>query len=219
MNILVDLIIVAIIGLCIWGGYRKGLIGVAFKIISFFVAIIIALVLYKPVGTFIVKNTNWDEQIAQSIKENSKAQIEETSNEEEANSLTTEAIVEYINKNIENAADKTKEALAEEFAQSISITIINAGTFIVLFLIANIILVVLKVFSDLIAKLPILKQFNKLGGVLFGLLKGLFLVYLAVGIISVVAPLVNANNITKPIKQSIIGNVMYENNVLVKMLF
>ena len=78
---------------------------------------------------------------------------------------------------------------------------------------------VLKVFSDLIAKLPILKQFNKLGGVLFGLLKGLFLVYLALGIISVVAPLANANNITKPIKQSIIGNVMYENNVLVKMLF
>ena len=132
MNILVDIIIVAIIGLCIWGGYRKGLIGVAFKILSFLVAIVIAFVLYKPVGTLIVNNTTWDESIAESIKESSKEQITEAETDEgqEENS-TSEAIMEYINENIEDAANKTKEALAEEFAQSISVTIIHAATFIV----------------------------------------------------------------------------------------
>ena len=45
MAIAVDIIILAIMGICIFIGYQKGLLGVAVNILGFFIALIIALVL------------------------------------------------------------------------------------------------------------------------------------------------------------------------------
>ena len=69
MSILIDIIIIAIIGVCIFLGYKRGLIGVIFKILSFFIAVIVALVLFKPVSYFVINNTKIDEQIESSIIE------------------------------------------------------------------------------------------------------------------------------------------------------
>ena len=68
MIILIDLVVIGIIILSTYLGYKKGLIGVAFKILSFIIAIIITLILYKPVTNIIIQNTTWDEKIEQTIK-------------------------------------------------------------------------------------------------------------------------------------------------------
>lgn len=57
MWFLVDLAIILVIALCTFLGYKKGLIKVAFKILTFFVALLIAFVLYKPVSNFVINNT------------------------------------------------------------------------------------------------------------------------------------------------------------------
>ena len=69
MIILIDLVVIGIIILSTYLGYKKGLIGVAFKILSFIIAIIITLILYKPVTNIIIQNTTWDEKIEQTIYE------------------------------------------------------------------------------------------------------------------------------------------------------
>lgn len=225
MGILVDVLIIGIIALCIWGGYRKGLIGVAFKILSFFVALVIALVLYKPVADFVIQNTSIQAMIENAIIENSQRedqeQIPEELNQEKISqeTITSPIMVEYANKYIENAADKTKEVLAQEFAKSISIMLINVTSGILVFLIANIILIIIKAFSNLVAKLPIIKQFNKLGGILFGIIKGLLIVYVVLAILSLAEPVMQETTITNIMEQSYIGKIMYHHNMLLEILF
>ena len=55
MGIVVDLCVVAILALCVFIGYKKGLAGSVFKILSFFLAIIITLIIYKPVTINVIK--------------------------------------------------------------------------------------------------------------------------------------------------------------------
>ena len=67
MWIVFDLIVIAIIALCTFIGYKQGLVKAAIKILSFFIAIIIALVLYKPISNVVVNNTSVDENIKNTI--------------------------------------------------------------------------------------------------------------------------------------------------------
>ena len=59
----IDIIIIAIIAACILAGYRKGLIGVAFHLVSFIIAILVALLLHGPISNFIIQNTQIDDKI------------------------------------------------------------------------------------------------------------------------------------------------------------
>ena len=52
-----DIFVILIIMLCILIGYKKGLIKVAVRLLSFFVALIIALILYTPISNYIIENT------------------------------------------------------------------------------------------------------------------------------------------------------------------
>ncbi len=67
MSIIIDLIIVLIMLLFIFLGYKRGLVKVAFKLCTFFIAIIVAFVFYKPVAKLVIANTNIDETIETAI--------------------------------------------------------------------------------------------------------------------------------------------------------
>ena len=49
-----------VIALITFIGYKRGLIKVAFKLISFLLAIVLAVVLYKPISNFIINNTLYE---------------------------------------------------------------------------------------------------------------------------------------------------------------
>jgi len=217
MSILIDIIIIAIIGVCIFLGYKRGLIGVIFKILSFFIAVIVALVLFKPVSYFVINNTKIDEQIESSIIEIIEGTKEEATEEEKEKSENTpDVIMEYINSNIEKVANEAKTNIAQTVASDITINIINAGVIIILFIIARIVLIFIKIVSDAIAELPIIKQFNKLGGTIYGILEGFFIVYTILAIISLFVPIATLQNL---ISNSIIGSILYNHNIILMILF
>lgn len=62
MGIILDVIIVAIVVLNIFICYKKGLVKLAVGLIAVLAAIILALILYKPVSNIIIKNTDIDEK-------------------------------------------------------------------------------------------------------------------------------------------------------------
>ena len=49
MSIIIDIVIVAIIALCIFFGYKRGLTGSLLKILSFVLALVISFIFFKPV--------------------------------------------------------------------------------------------------------------------------------------------------------------------------
>lgn len=222
MGFVIDGIIILIFALFVFWGYKRGLIGVAFKILSFLAALVIAFVLYKPVAGFIIDNTTFDEQIENAIidsakKEENLQEGESTVNQEE--STTSKVITDYINEQVENISQQAKEDIANSVARDIAVNVINGISLISLFIVAKIVLLFAKALSDLIAKLPLIKQFNKIGGTLYGILEGLLIIYLVLAIISFIAPMIETSGIPQAINQSIVGSYLYNNNLLLKIIF
>lgn len=221
--IIVDLIILAVLLICIGLGYKRGLTGCLLKIISFILAIVIACILFKPVANIIINNTQIDDDLEKSIKSIIVKQEDETiKNSEDPmdDNTTMPTVVEnYINETIENTTDDIREKVADATARKVAITIINAGTWIILFIIAKILLVILKIISNWITKLPVIKQFDKLGGILYGLVEALIIIYFIMAIISFVSPMIPNSAIILSIKKSFIGSFMYNSNLLLKIIF
>lgn len=212
MSIIVDVVILAILLICIIMGYVRGLTGALIKIVSFVLSIIIAFVLFIPVSNLIIDKTNIDENLEQSIR-----QMIIGNEQKDKESMPT-AITDYIGKQVENAADGAKEMVANSTANEVAITIVKAGTWIVLFIIARILLIFLRFITSLIARLPVIKQFDKLGGIIYGILEGLVIVYVLLAIISFVSPMMNGT-VANAIESSYIGSMMYNNNLLLKIIF
>ena len=199
MNYLIDLIIIAIIALFTFIGYKKGLIKVAFGLVSFILAILISVILYRPISNFIINYTPLDDKIELAVEE--RLNSSDTTNAE-ANNIVSN----YYN-NIKNT---TTTAVAD----GISKTIINVGCMIIVFIISNIVLLFFKFTGDLIAKLPLIKQVNHVGGFVYGLLKGFIIIYLLLALIAIISPIVDINNLINIINSSIITNIMYNNNII-----
>ena len=220
MTILVDLIIIAVIALSIFLGYKKGLIGVAVEILSFFIAIVLAFVLCGPVATYITQNTTLDDNIQQSIKQTLEAKEDITNEEIVKNEENLpQFVTSFIGKEIDKVATNAKNEIANVVSVNVTSAIINAISFIGIFIVTKIVLIFLKMFSEQIAKIPVLKQFNQAGGIAYGVLRGFFIVYLVLGIISLIMPLFQENMIIDAINNSIIGSMLYNNNLLLKILF
>ena len=201
MNWLLDLGILLIILTSTFIGYKKGLIKVAFSLLSFILALAISLLLYKPVSNFITNYTPIPDKIESHIERRIY-----TGDEDVTNNF------------IANYYSNIKTSSTNLIAYNITNTIINIASILIVFILSRIILLFLKFSTDLIAKLPLIKQFNHIGGFIYGILFGFILVYIIMTIISLLAPIMNLNNILNLINSSIIGNIMYNNNIIF-MLF
>lgn len=199
MNYIIDLVLLAFIALTTYIGYKRGLIKVAFKLVSFVLAIVIAVILYKPLSTLIIKYTPLDETIEQTVE--SRLTSSETSKEEADN-----MVANYFN--------QVKNASKAAMAKAISQAIIQVSCILIVFIVATIILLLFKFSGDLLAKLPIIKQLNSVGGFIYGLLLGFVILYILFALISLLAPIANINNIIKLINSSILANIMYHHNII-----
>ena len=203
---IIDLIVIGIILLFTIIGYNRGLIKVAVKILSFFIAIILAFTLCTPITNMIIKNTTIDERIENAIvqkilpegaKENQKVVLEQ---------------------GLSNLLNVDKEATVKTVANEFSTKIIKAAALLLIFIATKIILLIVAFLTDAIAKLPVINQFNKLGGTIYGFLKGVFVVFVIFAIIFIASPIIDVSVVDK-INSSVIGSFMYNNTLHLKIIF
>lgn len=218
MSIIIDLIIIAIVGICVFFGYKKGLTKSVIKILSFIIAIAVAAILFKPVSNIIIDNTQIDETIKQSVVNIVKEDVKENGEVKEDTDLP-KTMVEYINKSVETAVQDTKETIVENAANAIAVTSINVGVAILLFIIVRVLLIFVSALSKIITDLPIIKQFDKTGGLLYGLVKSLVIILVIFALISFISPLIGETGIITEINKSFIGSILYNNNLLLKIIF
>ena len=212
MGILLDIIIIALLLFSIVLGYKKGLINVAFNLCAFIIALIITLALYKPITNLVIENTEFDEKIESVI-------IEKGITNDEENTTEDGTLNKYIEKYLMKSVDNTKNEIVKSTATIISEKIIGIVVMIALFIITRILLIFAKAIIDGISKLPIIKQFNELGGLLYGILRGMVIVY---GILTVIFIVISMNNkgvLANAIDTSIISKILYNNNIILNTIF
>ncbi|MCI9017201.1 MAG: hypothetical protein HFJ53_08615 [Clostridia bacterium] len=220
MSILIDLIILGIIVLSVFLGYKKGLIGVAFKVLSFIIAIIITLLLFKPISNVIINNTQIDESIQNTIEEKLIGEkIEENGEIRQETTSVPNIIVDYINSLAKDSINNSKQTIIKAVSRDLTINIINILVMISLFIISRILLIFAKVLLEAVSELPLVKQFNEIGGIIYGLVSGIFIIYLIFALISFILPMLGQTGIINIIKNSIIGGFVYNNNILLMLFF
>lgn len=213
MGIILDIILVAIIALNIFICYKKGLVKLAVGLIAFAVAIILALILYKPVSNLIIENTEIDENIEQAIINNFSGDTQE--NEE----VRYVSVLDYLQKYVDDAVNKTQTEIVTQTAGMMAVKIINVVVLIGIFIIVRAVLVLLTFISDIITSLPILKQFNEVGGILYGAIKALLIIYVVLAIVFLIICYTNNSTISEAINSSYITRFFYDHNLLLNIIF
>ena len=101
-----------------------------------------------------------------------------------------------------------------ETARTLAVSIVKGGVMVVLFVAIRIALIFITVLADAIAKLPIINQINKTTGTIYGAIRGILIVYVILLILAIPGKINPQNSLNTGVEQSILGKVMYENNVL-----
>lgn len=204
---ILDIVIILIIALAGFFGYKKGLISILASLLSIIIAIILAIVLQNPVADYLMNDTGLGENIYNKV-ENTILEASESQNKEEGKSSF---IVNFI-----------KEDLVKENVESISnnVTkfIFKGISFIAVFIITLIIMYIISMILNLVFELPILNSINKIGGLIGGVIKGLISIFLIFAIIKFLEPIGFVTPVTNYINSSIISKYLYDMNLIVLLI-
>ena len=147
----------------------------------------------------VINSTSIDEAIEDAIYEKANDIMQENQEEGE---LTNQLM------------ETTKNEMLPETAINLAINIVTGGVIIVLIIVIKIALRFISALADAIAKLPIINQFNRVGGMVYGILRGILIIYVALLILSISGEIAPNNTVNQSIDQSALGKTMYQNNIL-----
>lgn len=194
MGVIIDIIIILFILASIFLGYKKGLVSLGINLVAFIIAILITFILYRPIANVIINSTQVDENL--------QATIENQIGEVISNDAETGAIESATN------------SILQGGSRTLAINIIYGITMIVLFIIARIALIFISAIANMVSKLPILNQFNKLGGIIYGLLRGVIIVYVILMVVNLIITLNPTGKIKENIDETYLAKTMCEYNIL-----
>lgn len=207
MGIVIDIILVLIVALSAFLGYKKGLVELGAKLFAGIIAIVITLIIYKPVGNIVIKNTSIDEKIENTI-------LEKTTNVIDENSKISDN--KYIQDASDNAVSQVKEEVLPEQARNIAVNVVYVATALILFIVSKIVLSIVISLANAVASLPILKQFNEVGGFLYGLVRGAIISLVLILVIGTIAKLNLNGSLSKNVESTYLLKEVYDNVVKIK---
>ena len=207
MGIVIDIILVLIVALSAFLGYKKGLVELGAKLFAGIIAIVITLIIYKPVGNIVIKNTSIDEKIENTI-------LEKTTNVIDENSKISDN--KYIQDASDNAVSQVKEEVIPEQARNIAVNVVYVATALILFIVSKIVLSIVISLANAVASLPILKQFNEIGGLLYGLVRGAIISFVLILVIGTIAKLNPNCSLSKNVESTYLLKEVYSNIIKVK---
>ncbi len=232
---LIDFIVLAIILLSGFIGYKLGFVKSIISLVSFFVAIAIALLFYKPLAVILTEKTSVDEWIvdkvmnthmtesgeiismdADMVKENPTLVAE--TKEEEKN--VVKGILEELPETVLSSIDIStiKDNAKQELANKLSELIMKLLSLILIFVVIKVTLLIATFIVDGVMKLPVLKQVNEILGLVFGIVLAFAELYIAFAIITLISSIVDISFVVDAIKSSAFASIVFENNLIIKLL-
>ena len=213
MGIILDIVVLAIFLLSVFLGYKRGLINVIFNLCAFILAIVVTWILYTPVTNFVVNNTQLDESIKSVIIE--KGVVPEDTTKDEEKDEVSKYIDQYVSKTVNSTRNEVVKSTADIIAEKTVAIIVAIGLFIVV----RIALLLLRFVANGLAELPLIKQFNEAGGLVYGVIRGLFVIYLLFAICFIIMSVNNIETVANVIDSTILSKFIYNHNILLDIIF
>jgi len=171
----IDLVIILIILIFMLMGSLKGFISSVIGLVEYILSIFLAYKLSPLFAKFMVDKWAVDEKISSAIH----SLIPKIAENIIGNSDDYKSVLDASGQNIESVKDALSN-VELPFLDVIADKIIQILAMIILFFILKFIFRILSRVLNLIARLPVLKEFNKIGGIVIGFVEGAILAVIVV---------------------------------------
>lgn len=225
MNLLV-LGIIAFTLLFILHGYRRGFFKSAASAIGIVLAVLLTAVLYPGVNKLLCQNTKLDDTIQQMIIE--KFQLSENSGE-----ATRNEEIEMIDKlnlpdevkdwliencNVESYVEAGVNNVCDYIASSLTAMVMRGISYFLTFLAVVLIIYIIIAALDVANYIPIVKSINKIGGAIFGAGQALLIIWIFMGIITMLSIFDWALQLMEMIDESQVLTWLYKKDIFLKII-
>lgn len=203
MSLIFDAAVLLIVAGVTYFGMKKGLLRTVFGTISYIASLILAAVIYKPIGGFVANseltlkiNTAMNDKITQSLSKN------------------TDELPLFLKGFAEDGI--------QNIAQSLSDTLTSAVVFIVCAIIIFLVIKIFLKFSDgttkLIKKVKLINGADKLLGTVFGFVNGILIVCIVLFLCMLFLNGEHYETFTSSVNGSYIAKFFYDNNILMSLV-
>lgn len=223
MNWLLIAVVLILVGYAIKGG-KVGFIKTVFSIFSVVIALVLSITISPSVGKILQNNEKINTSITTRIEKIIKLEETDTKVTDEVEVINGLNLPKSLkNSLIENNNTEMYKALSihnfkEYISSYLAAVIINALSFIIVFIVINIILLVLSSVLGIISKLPILNGLNKTAGILVGLLQGLIVIWVLCIVLTASLGTKSGQYIYELVNQSKLLSSIYNNNILLNVV-
>ena len=225
MNLLV-LGILAFILLLVFRGYRKGFFKSAASAIGIVLAVLLTAILYPGVNKLLCQYTVLDDVIEQKIIEKFELpeETKTATRNEEIDTIENLDLPDNVkgwliaNCNgetfLESGVDNVCSYIAKSLTAMVMRGISHVLTLLVLLLLLHILIMVL----DVANYIPIVKSINKAGGAIFGAGQGILIVWIFMGIVTLLSTFSWAYQVMQMIDESPLLAWLYKKDIFLKII-
>lgn len=209
------IIVIGIIVLNAFIGRRVGLVKIIFSLFSFITALILTVWISPSINGMLKNNETFYEKASQKVEDMLfKEQTETTDENDIIEGLPLpKSIKESLHENKEKQVSNIKLYITSHVTD----IVIKALAFVLTFVIVFVGLWIISIVLNIISKLPILNQLNKLAGFLVGGLQGLIIVWILFIVITVFSGTELGGTASSQIESSMILGFLYEKNFLLNI--
>ena len=219
------IVILLILILFIWMGYRRGFIREIVSFFFVFLSLSLAWAINPYINDFLINETPVYSTIQETCTDFVQKQSSDLENEMESSSQFIDGLnlPEILRKNIEknnnteNYAELSVNTLTEYVSGYLARTIVNGLSYVLAYILATIGIRIVVYILNLIAGLPILKTANKLTGGLVGFVKGLVFVWILFLILTVLCSTEIGKTSLELIEKDSLLSVIYQYDPLIQI--
>ena len=219
------IVILLILILFIWMGYRRGFIREIVSFFFVFLSLSLAWAINPYINDFLISETPVYSTIQETCTDFVQKQSSDLENEMESSSQFIDGLnlPEILRKNIEknnnteNYAELSVNTLTEYVSGYLARTIVNGLSYVLAYILATIGIRIVVYILNLIAGLPILKTANKLTGGLVGFVKGLVFIWILFLILTVLCSTEIGKTSLELIEKDSLLSVIYQYDTLIQI--
>lgn len=219
------IVVLSVLALCAWMGYRKGLLRMVYSLVSWILILVFVSWASPQIETYLVENTTIYERLkehfGESIKVSASTQME-LGIENSENELTQlgvnvpESVLEGL---VETTADMASAFLVqsgvyEQIAEEMAGFVMQGLAFVITVITARILLHIISQLLGIVSHIPVIKGINRTLGLFAGAVYGIFIIWIAFYIVALCGTSETGALIVSYIYESPFLTQLYENNLI-----
>ena len=210
----IDILLILVIALSAFIGYKKGFVKVIVKLGTFLIALVLAFLLQSSVAKFIGEDIGFKNTISTTVQNKLSDYAKSKEDDKKTDIKMLEKTIDEIN----SAAEEKKAEVIQKWANNISDFILKGLSFIIIFFTVAIVMGIISLILNTVVKLPVLNTLNGVLGLGSAVILMAFRIMILLTIIYFMSPLEIVEPVINYINTSCITKLLYENNIIVSIL-